>query len=386
MGLDLTPKSRREMEEHYTRAVQLDPKFALAWAHLSVVHTLTYAEEEPTAERLALAKRAVDTAFGLQPTLGEAHLALGLYQYRALRHYDAALKAFDDAIEYGVHKALSLEFSSYVKRRQGKWDEALALNTEAQQLDPRNAIIWSERAVTLNALRRYAEARAAVDRALVISPDSPVLYAQKARTYQAEGNFEAAEQLLQKVPPDPQQPELLTTHFTQKICTRRFVEMIRVLEDVLVAAEALPPSLAAEYRLRLGSLRQRAGQTEEARRDLLQARTELEALRVRSDKDDTTVAQLIFVNALLADRQGFEARIAAVRPEILRDHFQGPEVEELVAGAWAQLGDKDAAFAILKRLASKPGSLSIGSLRANPLWDPLRDDARFAQLLVELTP
>jgi TolB-like protein/Tfp pilus assembly protein PilF len=386
MGLDLSPKARREMEEHYTRAVQLDPKFALAWAYLSVVHTLNYAEGEPTAERLALAKRAVDTAFELQPTLGDAHFALGLYRYRALRHYDAALEAFDDAIQYGVHKALSLEFSSYVKRRQGKWDEALALNTESQQLDPRNAIIWSERAVTLNSLRRYAEARAAVDRALVISPDSGVLHAQKARTYQAEGNFEAAEQLLQKVPPDPQQPELLTSHFTQKICTRRFAEMISVLEGALAAAESLPSSLVTGYRLRLGFLRQQAGQTEEARRDLLQVRTEIGALLVRSDKDDASVSELIFVNGLLGDREGLEAGVAGLRPEILRDHFQGPEVEELVAAAWAQIGDKDAAFAILKRLAGKPGSLSIGTLRASPLWDPLRDDARFAHLLTELTP
>jgi TolB-like protein len=386
MGLELSPKSRREMEDHYTRAVQLDPKFALAWAYLSVVHTLTYAEQEPTTERLALAKRAVDTAFELQPTLGDAHFALGLYRYRGLRDYDAALKAFDDAIQHGVEKALSLEFASYVKRRQGKWDEALALNTESQQLDPRNAIIYSERAVTLAQLRRYGEARAAVDQALVISPDSPVLHAQKTRTYQDEGNYDAAEQLLQKVPPDPQQPELLTTHFTQKIYTRRFAEMIGVLESVLAAAQSLPPRLAVDYRLRLGFLRQQAGQTEAARRDLLQVRAELEALRVRSDKDDDSLAELIFVNGMLGDRQGVEAGIAALRPEILRDHFQGPEVEELVAGAWAQLGDKDAAFAILKRLASKPGSLSIGSLRANPLWDPLRDDARFARLVAELTP
>jgi hypothetical protein len=97
------------------------------------------------------------------------------------------------------------------------------------------------------------------------------------------------------------------------------------------------------------------------------------------------VAELIFVNGLLGDRPALEAGVAALRPEILRDHFQGPEVEELIAAARAQIGDKDAAVAILKRLASKPGSLSIGSLRANPLWDPLRDEARFAELLAELT-
>jgi TolB-like protein/Tfp pilus assembly protein PilF len=194
-SLDLSPKTLQEMGHFYARAVQLDANFAVAWANLSLVHTLSFAEFDPTAERLAEAKRALDTAFRLQPGLGEAHFALGLYRYRGLRDYEGALKAFDDAIDHGVNKALSLEFSSYVKRRQGKWDESLALNDQSQKLDPRNAIIYSERALTLDAMRRYAEARTMIDRALEITPSSPVLLAQKARTFQAEGNFEAAEPL-----------------------------------------------------------------------------------------------------------------------------------------------------------------------------------------------
>ncbi len=213
-GIDLSPKSLQQMEDLYGRAVQLDPKFALAWANLSAIHTLIYAEVNPTAERLVLAKRAIDTAFQLQSGLGEAHLALGLYRYRGLRDYNGALKAFDEAIEHGVNKALSIEFSSYVKRRQGKWDESLALNDQSQKLDPRNVIIYSERAVIYHALRRFPEARAMIDRALEITPNNLLLLGQKARTFQSEGDFGAAEKLLEHVPLDPQQPELIGTRYT----------------------------------------------------------------------------------------------------------------------------------------------------------------------------
>jgi TolB-like protein len=383
MGLDLSPKAMSEMEQHYTRAVQLDPKFALAWAHLSVVQTLIYAEVEPKAERLTLAKNAIDTAFRLQPDLGEAHFALGLYRYRGFGDFDAALESFDDAIQHGVHKALSLEFSSYVKRRQGKWQEALALNDEAQRLDPRNAIIYSERAVTLIWLRRYAEARAAVDRAISVTPESPVPYAQKAHTYHAQGNLEAAERELQRVPMSPQQPELFRTHFSQKIYERSFTEMIEILERVLASPGALPQHLLPDYRVRLGFTRMQAGQTEEARRDLLQARSELEALRKQAE-GSAYLASLILVNGFLGDRAQVEAHVATVPRTILQDAFQGPDFEELVAGAWAQLGDRDAAFEILQRLVRKPGGLSPGDVRLNPLWDPLRGDPRFEQLLQEL--
>jgi len=380
-SLDLSPKTLQEMAEFYSRAVQLDANFAVAWANLSLVHTLSFAEFDPTAARLAEAKQALDTALRLQPGLGEAHFALGLYRYRGLRDYDGALKAFNDAIDHGVNKALSLEFSSYVKRRQGKWAESLALNDQSQKVDPRNAIIYSERAITLNGLRRYGEARTMIDRALEITPNNPVLLAQKARTFQAEGNFEEAERLVEQVPFNPQQPELIATLYNQWICTRRFGDVIRVLEGMLATSESLPKPIMANYRGRLGFAKICAGDADGGRRDLLRAREELAGLRDRSDNRVGFLEDLIVVDALLRDREQVEANIAAMPPEVIRDAFYGPEAEEAVACAWAHLGEPDKAIEILRRLLSKPAGPSRGILRAHPIWEPLRSDPRFQELV-----
>ena len=153
-SLSLSPESLQKMAKAYSRAVELDPTFALAWSYLSVVETLRYATYDPTAARLADAKRALDNAMKLQPDLGDAWFALGLYRYRALSDYEGALTAFEGAIERGVNRAMSLEFSGYVKRRQGKWEEALAVHRKSAELDPRNAIIFAEQAVTYRCLRR----------------------------------------------------------------------------------------------------------------------------------------------------------------------------------------------------------------------------------------
>ncbi|MCA1659140.1 MAG: tetratricopeptide repeat protein, partial [Verrucomicrobiaceae bacterium] len=380
-SLDLSPKTLQEMGEFYSRAVQLDANFAVAWANLSLVHTLSFAEFDPTAERLAEAKRALDTAFRLQPSLGEAHFALGLYRYRGLRDYEGALKAFNDAIDHGVNKALSLEFSSYVKRRQGKWDESLALNDQSQKLDPRNAIIYSERALTLDAMRRYAEARTMIDRALEITPSSPVLLAQKARTFQAEGNFEAAERLAEQIPFNPQQPELIGTLYAQWMCTRRFGDVIRVLEGMLATSESLPKSTVANYRARLGFAKICAGDADGGKRDLVQARGELAGLRDRSDNRAAFLEGLIMVDGLLRDRAQVEANVAAIPAEVISDEFYGPEAEETVACAWAHLGERDKAIQILRRLLSKPGGPNRGTLRAHPIWEPLWSDPRFQELV-----
>jgi TolB-like protein/Tfp pilus assembly protein PilF len=380
-SLDLSPKTIQDMGEFYSRAVQLDANFAVAWANLSLVHTLSFAEFDPTAERLAEAKRALDTAFRLQPGLGEAHFALGLYRYRALRDYEGALKAFDDAIDHGVNKALSLEFSSYVKRRQGKWEESLALNDQSQKLDPRNAIIYSERALTLDAMRRYGEARAMVDRALEITPSSPVLLAQKARTFQAEGNFAAAERFTEQIPSDPQRPELIGTLYNQWMCTRRYGDVVRVLEGILATSESLTKSTVAALRVRLGFAKICAGDADGGRRDLVQGREELAGLRDRSDNRAAFLEGLVMADGLLRDRAQVEANIAAIPDEVIRDEFYGPEAEETVACAWAHLGEPDKAIEILQRLLRKPGGPSRGILGAHPIWEPLWSDPRFQELV-----
>jgi TolB-like protein/Flp pilus assembly protein TadD len=381
-SLDVSPKALEQMEGFYARAVQLDPAFALAWAHLSVIRTLTYAEVDPSAEQLSKAKYALDSALKLQPELGEAHFALGLYRYRALRDYDGALKAFDEAIEHGVQKSLSTEFSAYVKRRQGKWDEALALHGKSQVLDPRNSVLFSEQGVTYSALRRFPEARQMIDRAIEIMPRDPLLLAQKAATFVQEGEFETAEQLLQRVPVDPQQLDVVGTRLTLWMCMRRFDDAIRMLEAALAVPESLPKHVVAYYRARLGSVRLQVNDAEAATRELKFAREELEALRLGSDTGEGFLQQLIVVEALLGEKARVDAHAAKMEDDIARDAFEGPGLEQAIAVARTKLGQTDAAIEIIRRLLGKPGSAALTSalLRADPIWDPLRSDARFQEL------
>src|SRR5215475_12678560 len=65
----------------YERAVQLDPKFALAWARLSRAHAVLYFRVFDTTDaRCDAAKSALENAQKLQPNSAETQLALGYYQ------------------------------------------------------------------------------------------------------------------------------------------------------------------------------------------------------------------------------------------------------------------------------------------------------------------
>lgn len=382
-GISASAEAMKKAEEYFRRAVELDPRFAEAWANLSAVQTFVYAEFDPRTERLTDAKRSLDTAVKLQPDLGDGYFALGLYRYRGLRDYDGALQAFEKAIERGASRAASLEFAGYVKRRQGKFEEAIALHEESAALNPRSVVIFSERAVTFRSLRRFAEARASIDRAIEVGGENPVLLAQKARVYQAEGNFEAAQELIDRLPVDGQQPELVGTFYSQLIRTRRFADAARLLERLLAKAESLPKYLAATYRARLGMVKRWLGDLEGGRKDLITARDEFESLRRESDKGENFLGPLIIHEAILGNQAAVDQHALALQDQIAHDAFLGPELEEDIATARAQLGQNDAAIVILRNLLKKPGAdcLTGALLRADPIWDPIRSDPRFQELV-----
>src|SRR5205807_10213052 len=67
------------------------------------------------------------------------------------------------------------------------------------------------------------------------------------------------------------------------------------------------------------------------------------------------------------------------------DPFEGPLREEEMAAIYALLGNADEAIPILKRWIQVPSATSItpALLRIDPIWDPIRNDPRFQELVTE---
>src|SRR5206468_10830102 len=128
----------------------------------------------------AKVKEEADRAIALQPELGEAWLAQGVYRYRVLRDFQGALQSYEEALRRLPNSAFVLEQMAHLERRLGQFDVAQKDYQAAAQLDPRHIGILLTLADTLQTARRYDEARAVLVRALEISPGNGSAPARQA--------------------------------------------------------------------------------------------------------------------------------------------------------------------------------------------------------------
>jgi TolB-like protein/Tfp pilus assembly protein PilF len=383
--LTVLPEESADLVRHFAQAVELDPKFALAWAYLSVAHSYNYSEFDRTPQRAALAKETLARALSLQPDLGEAHFAEGMYCYKVLHDYEKALAAFQKARGHLANRVGAVEFSAYVKRRQGKWEDALRLHTESLELDPRNPLILSEVALTYRALRRFDEAQALVDRAREIDPENSQLLAEKAEFSLAQGDSATAGRWLKEVPVDGRDPTVAMAAVRFWTMTRQYPLAIHALERVLEGSGNFPaefPLLAENYRAELAIAKALAATPADVRGELERARDALKLARAQGSDLNWNAILLLVISGLLKDKATLDDLAGQLRPKIESDAFTGPSLEASLAIGRAHLGEVEAALTDVKRLLQTPGegSLTPGLLRNDPLWDPLRNDPRFRAL------
>ena len=66
---------------------------------------------------------------------------------------------------------------------------------------------------------------------------------------------------------------------------------------------------------------------------------------------------------------------------ISKDAYDGPLLALKLAAIYAEVGEPDAAIALLANLLKTPNGPTPGTLRIEREWDPIREDPRFARLL-----
>jgi TolB-like protein/Tfp pilus assembly protein PilF/class 3 adenylate cyclase len=369
----------KRVADLYAEAVRLDPQFALAWARLAVARSYLYFNGIDLDKNSGAAvKDAADRAISLQPELGEAWLAKGVYRYRVLRDFQGALQSYEEALRRLPNSALVLAQMAHLERRLGQADVAQKHYQAAAQLDPRNIDILLTLADSFQSVRRYDEARRIVDRVLEMSPGNEAALAGKAFSFQAQGRLNEAAEVLAKAPANSQDDALSFARASQLYDERHFDEAIAYIQ------QNVPPAFANDPRtlVLVGWCQKFAGKDDEARATLTRA---VAAMKPTPDAVVPVDARqlpcyLALVYAFLGEKEKALEQARHAINDYESDALSKPFAESALVIVQAQVGDIDSAIAALPHLLEVPNGETCGDLQLNPLWDPLRKDPRFQKL------
>jgi TolB-like protein/Flp pilus assembly protein TadD/predicted Ser/Thr protein kinase len=376
----------------YERAVQFDPKFAIAWARLSHADGLIYVNPHgsSSAARGDAAKYALEQAQKLDPNSPETVLALGYYQYMVLGDYRLAKSTFERVRKMQPGSNEVRMALANTARREGHPDQSIALLEEALALDPRNVQLLDRTTWNYTILRQFPAALKLLDRTLDIIPNDPDVLATKATIYQAQGNLTEAARLLSGI--NEQTPNGMT--FSKKInhlqLERNYGEAIRLLQ-----ARRAQFHYASEYdkaadQVWIALLQRLAGDTAGAKVTAEQALNTLEQLQSEQQNNGMFVIALASAYALMGEKDS--ALTAAEHAMVLGGSDAAP-YKEYLAITLTLVGENSRAISTLAPLLQTPyiagwygPPLTPALLRIEPLWDPLRSDPAFQKLCEEKQP
>lgn len=185
--------------QYFEQAVKLDPQYARAWSALAwVLIARTEAAYGPSFEEgYRMARAAAERAMELDPSLAEAHAAIG----RIKRTYDwdwaGADASFQKALVLEPQNSTVLLGASSLAASLGRFDEAVALNRRAVEVDPLSVVAHVSMGVHAYYANQQDLAADAYQKALAISPDDPeahyllgLVYLARSKPQQALAEFE----------------------------------------------------------------------------------------------------------------------------------------------------------------------------------------------------
>ena len=379
----------KESEQLYERAIQLDPKYAVAVSRYSQLESWIVRTFEAAPERREKARALAERALQLEPDLPEAHLASGFSHYYGDNNYDAALREFEIARRGLPNEAEVDRAIGGIQRRQGKWTESTANLKKAVDLDPNDTWALQNLAFNYQMLRNFTAANKIIDRALEVEPKGLGLWEVKARLAIAEkGDLTVAEKALATINSLPINSSEQKTEIT--IARVNILVVLRNYRDLLQVADSLPdnpphnvpPDFGGKYYV-IGFAKQALNDSVGAQTAFLEAKDVVSAQLKRSPDDARSHAQLAKVLAQLGEKDAalLEAQRARELLPENKDAFGGPEITAAAAQVHAILGNNADAIKILEELLTRPSWITVGSLKADPVWDPLRNNPRFQALL-----
>jgi serine/threonine protein kinase len=187
-----TPEGTRKGIEHFNRAVEADPNFALAYEGLSYTYSVADDLFLSPADSMLKAKEFARKALELDDTLPEAHMDMATVYFYYEYDWKAAEKEFRRAIELKPDFAKAHEYYGWLLNTVGRREEALSESRRAVQLDPMSLETGGQVGFNLYQAHQYDEAIGQLRKNLDLEPNHWFSLWILGMSHEAKGEIPAA--------------------------------------------------------------------------------------------------------------------------------------------------------------------------------------------------
>jgi TolB-like protein/Tfp pilus assembly protein PilF len=237
---------------YFEQAIARAPSYAVAYAGMADAYG-NLAGYEAAPDRLYLkARSAANTAVELDPSLAEAHSALGVVKAFYEHDLPGAEPAFVRALELNPNSVITRDWYSFYLLFFPRWDEAIAMQRRAVELDPLSIIINADMGWVLAHAGRWDEAIEHLRKTLELDPWNRLLLGVLGLTYLGKGLPREAMAIHEKRRERyGMDPELLCAMAQAQVMTGNLEQASRMLEEAKGGKLGRPAqswSLANAYR------------------------------------------------------------------------------------------------------------------------------------------
>jgi TolB-like protein/DNA-binding winged helix-turn-helix (wHTH) protein/Tfp pilus assembly protein PilF len=178
--------------EHYRKAIEFDPKYALAYAGLadSYVQGIWHVPFNEN-EVVSKARKAGLQAIEIDDSLAEAHAAIATV-YSLEWRWDEAEREVERAIQLNPGYSRAYHVKAFCLMLRGSYAESIAAIDHAAMLDPLNLVVQSDKGNLLLAAHRTEDAFLQWEKTLDLDPTFLMALEHRATAYELIGNEAAA--------------------------------------------------------------------------------------------------------------------------------------------------------------------------------------------------
>ena len=366
--LRLTPEDMDHAIDLLHRAIEKDPGFALAQAHLAFAYEWKYRATKE-AKWLDQARQVCAQAMSLNGKLSPIHVTLGLVR-EDLGDLDGSIKELEQAWQLDPANDEARNLLSQAYDQAGRLLEAQTLLKDAIQRNPASWINYNDLGVFYYRHQQYSQAEPLFRAATELAPGNPKAFYNLGGMYAVQGKFKEAETVLLRAIAIKPTAGAYSNLGTVLRSQGRYEESAGMLQK---AVELGP----GDYRLwsNLGNAYALAGNQAKATQAYEKAIQTIEKTLVRQPRNGPLLQSLALNYAKLHQKDKALLTLAKITGAMAHDPgtlFDSAMVYELI-------GERQRALAALH--AAVLAGLSLERIQSTSTFNELRADKRYSRMV-----